>query len=333
MIVHHREEQDPSSPRIDVCWTPLQARDQLLREARAGLGGSPKELTPKWFYDARGSALFDEITRLPEYYPTRCELQILRAHAADIARRTQANVLVELGSGTSEKTLTLIDAMRERGRLEAFVPFDVCEPFLVEAASRISARYPGLYVHGVVGDFERHLYRLPQTGRRVVAFLGSTIGNLKPDQRRLFYRQLSANLRPGEWLLLGADLVKDRSVLFQAYNDSRGVTAEFNLNVLSVLNRELHARFIPDHFRHVARWNEEHSWIEMLLEARHKERVLVPELGMTAHFEHGERMRTEVSTKFRPETVENELADAGMMIREWWTDEQGYFSVCLAERV
>lgn len=319
-------------PEVTVCWTEKEMRAQLLRDARAGLTASPKELLPKWFYDARGSELFDQITRLPEYYLTRAELSILRAHAQEIVIRSGADVLVELGSGTSEKTLTLLDAFTEQQALKAFVPFDVCSPFLVDACIRIAARYQGVFVHGVVGDFERHLSRLPALGRRLVAFLGSTIGNLKPQARAAFLSSLSATLERGEWLLLGVDLVKDRSALYAAYNDSQGVTAEFNLNVLNVLNQQLHGSFIPDHFQHVARWNEERSWMEMFLESTQKQTVNLGELGLTLRFDEGERMRTEVSTKFRAEQVEGELAQAGFLLRDWWTDPRGQFGMALAER-
>src|SRR5205085_3434984 len=230
---------------------------------RAGLTARPKILPPKWFYDEEGCRLFDEITRLPEYYPTRTERSILGRYAGDIAARTSADTLVELGSGTSEKTRLLLDALSAHGSLRRFVPFDVSEPTLRYAARAIEGEYAGIDVHAVVGDFERHLDRLPAGGTRLVAFLGSTIGNLDPDGRARFYRSLAAGLAPDDALLLGTDLVKDPKRLLAAYDDAAGVTAAFNRNVLSVLNRELDAAFAPERFQHAARWNPEPGWIEM----------------------------------------------------------------------
>ncbi|HEY4397100.1 MAG TPA: L-histidine N(alpha)-methyltransferase, partial [Acidimicrobiia bacterium] len=205
----------------------------MRADARAGLTASPKVLPPKWFYDAEGSRLFDEITRLSEYYPTRIEREILTARAGDIAAATSADTLVELGSGTSEKTRLLLDALSAHGSLRRFVPFDVSEPTLRDAAHAIELEYPGVDVHAVVGDFEHHLDRLPRDGTRLVAFLGSTIGNLDPDGRARFYRSLASGLVPGDALLLGTDLVKDTRRLVAAYDDAAGVTAAFNRNVLS----------------------------------------------------------------------------------------------------
>ena len=319
--------------QITHCWSPEQARVALHREAREGLLASPKELSPRWMYDARGSRLFDSITRLPEYYPTRTELSILHRHAKQIVRRSGAEALVELGSGTSEKTLALLDAFTAGGQLGYYTPFDVCGPFLALAANQVSAAYPSLLVDGVVGDFERHLCQMPEHGRRLVAFLGSTVGNLRPKARARFYQELSSTLGSGEWLLLGVDLLKDRTVLHDAYNDAQGVTAEFNLNVLRMLNRELSAQFIPDHFRHLARFDEEQGHIEMFLQSTKAQATPLPELGITVRFEEGECLRTEISTKFRPDQVEAELAAADFGIREWWTDEMGYFALTLVERL
>jgi L-histidine N-alpha-methyltransferase len=302
----------------------------LRADARAGLTANPKVLPPKWFYDEEGCRLFDEITRLPEYYPTRSERVILARHAADIAARTSADTLVELGSGTSEKTRLLLDALSAQGSLRRFVPFDVSEPTLRDAASAIEVEYPGVDVHAVVGDFERHLDRVPGGGTRLVAFLGSTIGNLDPDGRARFYRSIAAGLAPHDALLLGTDLVKGTRRLEAAYDDSAGVTAAFNRNVLSVLNRELAADFAPERFAHVARWNPAEEWIEMRLRSEATQTVHVDELDLEVEFAGGEEMRTEISAKFRRERVEAELAAAGLALAAWWTDPGGDFAVSLS---
>ncbi|XXF78133.1 L-histidine N(alpha)-methyltransferase [Myxococcaceae bacterium GXIMD 01537] len=315
--------------QVDVHVQPGEARRALKEEVLAGLGATPKELSPKWLYDERGSQLFDEITRLPEYYPTRREREILLAHAGDVARESGADTLIELGSGTSEKTRLLLDAMLETGRLARFVPFDVSEAFLRRAAADLSREYPGLGVHAVVGDFERHLGRLPTGGRRLVAFLGGTIGNFKPAQRARFYGELAAGLAPGDGLLLGTDLLKDRGRLFAAYNDSAGVTAAFNRNVLSVLNRELGADFDTRAFEHLAPFDEDNGWVEMRLISRRPQAVKVAALRRFIHFEQDEVLRTEVSCKFRREQVEAELAAAGLSLRAWWTDAAGDFALSL----
>ena len=305
--------------------------EALRADARTGLTASPKHLPPKWFYDARGSELFEEITRLPEYYPTRAERAALHRYAGQIAEITEAKTLIELGSGSSEKTRLLLDALSGRGTLGTFVPLDVSESALAEAVATLATDYPGLDVQGVVGDFTEHLPHLPNGSSRLIAFLGGTIGNLLPGQRATFYAELRAALEPGEWFLLGADLVKDPAVLVPAYDDAAGVTAEFNRNVLHVLNRELGADFEPDAYEHVALWDADNEWIEMRLRASKPMRVSVPELDLTVQFDAGEEMLTEVSAKFRREGIETELADAGFAVRRWWTDPEGRFSITLAE--
>ncbi|MEV5410229.1 L-histidine N(alpha)-methyltransferase [Thermopolyspora sp. NPDC052614] len=306
-------------------------RQALERDVRAGLEAVPKQLPPKWFYDATGSELFSRITRLPEYYPTRRELAILREHAGDIVARGGADTLVELGSGTSEKTVLLLDALAGAGRLRAYMPVDVDAVTLREAAGRLAARYPGLAVRAVCADFEHHLALLPRTGRRMVAFLGGTIGNLGPDARAVFLKDLRDTLNPGDTLLLGADLVKDVGRLVAAYDDEAGVTAAFNRNVLHVINRELDAGFDPAAFDHVALYDEVNDWIEMRLRARRAMRVHVAALGLTATFAAGEEMRTEISAKFRPAGLSRELTAAGFAVRRWYLDPTGDFSLVLAE--
>lgn len=306
------------------------AADALRRDVLDGLARTPKSLPPKWFYDETGSDLFDQITRLPEYYPTRTEAAILRANAASIAKVTGADTLVELGSGTSEKTRMLLDALHSHGTLRRFIPFDVDASVLQTAGAAILGEYPGIDVDAVCGDFEEHLPEIPSGGRRLIAFLGSTIGNLTPGPRAEFLATLSAVMQPGDGLLLGTDLVKDSSRLVRAYDDGAGVTAAFNRNVLAVVNRELAADFEPDAFEHVARWNAEDERIEMWLRSNHVQRVSVEALDLTVDFDAGEEMLTEVSCKFRREGVAAELAAAGLTLTQWWTDTNGDFGLSLA---
>ncbi|OBH24722.1 dimethylhistidine N-methyltransferase [Mycobacterium sp. E342] len=305
--------------------------DRALRsDVLDGLRRTPKSLPPKWFYDSLGSHLFDQITRLPEYYPTRAEAEILRARSAEIAGASAADTLVELGSGTSEKTRLLLDALRERGSLRRFVPFDVDAGILSTAAAAIQQEYVGVEIHAVCGDFEEHLTEIPTGGRRLFAFLGSTIGNLTPGPRAEFLSSLSAQMRPGDSLLLGTDLVKDTGRLVRAYDDSAGVTAAFNRNVLAVINRQLDADFDVEAYQHVARWNADEERIEMWLRSSRPQRVRVDALDLTVDFAAGEQMLTEVSCKFRPDGVSAELAAAGLRRTRWWTDAAGDFGLSLA---
>ncbi|MFI0793308.1 L-histidine N(alpha)-methyltransferase [Micromonospora rubida] len=300
----------------------------LREDVRTGLAAAPKWLPPKWFYDARGSELFEEITRLPEYYPTRAERSVLAERAGEVAELTGAKTLIELGSGSSEKTRLLLDAFTRRGGLGTFVPLDVSVSALRRSTEQIAADYPGLRVRGIVGDFTRHLDRLPAGGRRLVIFLGGTIGNLLPAERAGFLAAMRAALEPGDRLLLGTDLVKDPAVIVPAYDDAAGVTADFNRNVLRVVNRELGADFDPEAFTHVALWDPEQEWIEMRLRAERPQRVRVLDLDVA--FAAGEELRTEVSAKFRPERIAAELATAGFAADEFWTDADGLFGVTLA---
>lgn len=302
----------------------------LRRDVRQGLTRTPKALPPKWFYDAVGSDLFDQITRLPEYYPTRTEAQILAERAADIAAAAGADTLVELGSGTSEKTRMLLGAMRDGGLLRRFIPFDVDAGVLRVAGDAIGREYPGVEIEAVCGDFEEHLGEIPQVGRRLVVFLGSTIGNLTPGPRADFLAALAETLQPGDSLLLGTDLVKDTGRLVRAYDDSAGVTAAFNRNVLAVVNRELAADFALDAFEHVAKWNEDEERIEMWLRARTPQQVRVAALDLDVTYAAGEEMLTEVSCKFRPAGVAAELAKVGLTQTHWWTDPAGDFGLSLA---
>lgn len=299
----------------------------LRADVREGLTGSPRTLPPKWFYDARGSELFEEITGLPEYYPTRAEREILRVRAGEIAEASGARTLVELGSGSSEKTRYLLDALTG---LHTYVPVDVSESALTLAGRALAAERPGLDVHGMVADFTAPL-TLPGTPRpRLVAFLGGTVGNLLPAERAAFLASVRALLAPGDALLLGTDLVKDEQVLVRAYDDAAGVTAAFNRNVLSVINRELGADFDPEAFGHVAVWDAGHEWIEMRLRSRTAQTVKIPALGLAVDFAAGEEVRTEVSAKFRQDGVRGELASAGLELTRWWTDEEQRFALSLS---
>jgi L-histidine Nalpha-methyltransferase len=308
------------------------AFEALCRDVRDGLQSTPKSLPPKWFYDSVGSDLFDQITRLPEYYPTRAEAEILRSRAVQIASVTGADTLVELGSGTSEKTRVLLDALHQGGALRRFVPFDVDASMLSAAASAIQREYPGVEIAAVCGDFEEHLVKIPGGGRRLFAFLGSTIGNLGPEPRAEFLAALAAVLQPGDSLLLGTDLVKDTGRLVQAYDDASGVTAQFNRNVLAVINRELNADFDIDAFRHVATWNATEERMEMWLRAERAQRVRIAALHLTVDFDAGEQMLTEVSCKFRADAVAEELANAGLRLTRWWTDAAGDFGLSLSTK-
>lgn len=315
---------------IDVHLDPAALAAALREDAARGLSSVPKELSPKWFYDERGSALFEAITHLPEYYPTRRERGVLAARAAEVAHLSGADTLVELGSGASDKTLLLLDALQHAGTLHRVVPVDVSESTLRRSCETLAARYPGVHVHGVVGDFERHLDRLPGGGRRLIAFLGGTIGNLPPAPRARFLASVAAGMHPGDALLLGTDLVKDPARLTAAYDDAAGVTAAFNRNVLAVLNRELGADFVLSRFAHVAVWDPNAEWIEMRLRSLVDQVVTLPAIERRVHFAAGEEMRTEISAKFRRERVETELATAGLRVLRWWTDHDGDFAVSLS---
>jgi len=307
-----------------------QDRLELLRaEARRGLTRRPKELPPKWFYDARGSALFDAITGLPEYYLTRRERAILRVRAAEIAAITGARTLVELGSGTSDKTRILIDALDAAGTLESFVPFDVCQPALEDAGAALLDEYPRLEVHAVVGDFDLHLGAIAHEGPTLVAFLGSTIGNFPAPARADLLGELRRMLGAGGFFLVGTDLVKDPARLDAAYNDSRGITAAFNRNVLRVLNRDLDADFAEERFEHVAAFDPELELVDIRLRSRVAQMVHVRALDLNVHFDAGEEMRTEISTKFQRAGLERELAAAGFEAAGWWTDRAGDFALSL----
>ncbi len=310
------------------------AERSLADDVLDGLTRPFKELPPKHFYDARGAELFDRICELPEYYPTRAERAILERSADEIAAITGAVELVELGSGTAAKTRVLLDSLHSAGTLRRYVPLDVTESMVRDCARELTAEYPGLRVHGVIGDFERHLDLVPPAeGPRIVAFLGGTIGNFPPGSRRRFLRQIARLLGPEDYLLMGTDLVKDPDVLEAAYDDAAGVTAEFNRNVLLVLNRELDADFDPEDFEHVALFDRRHEWIEMRLRARREVSARIGRLDMDVRFDAGEELRTEISAKFTPERLQGDLAAAGLELAHWLTDPDGLFALTLSRRV
>jgi L-histidine N-alpha-methyltransferase len=318
--------------RVEVHLTPDDLRAALESDVTAGLTSIPKELPPKWFYDKRGSELFDRITRLPEYYPTARERFVLADQADFVARFTGADTVVELGSGTSDKTRLVLDAFRRARSLRRFTPFDVSEATLRRAAATLAIEYPEAEIRAVVGDFEHHLGAIPTGGRRLIAFLGGTIGNFAPKPRAEFLAALAATMAPADALLLGTDLVKSEARMIAAYDDAGGVTAEFNRNVLHVVNRELHADFVPDRFAHLASFDPEEEWIEMRLRADEAEIVNVDDLSLSVAFGEGETMRTEISAKFRRSGIEAELGDAGLALGRWWTDPDGDYAVSLSFR-
>jgi L-histidine N-alpha-methyltransferase len=333
------EPSTPSTPSEPVAEAAIRidshldgaSERSLADDVLDGLTRPFKELPPKHFYDARGAELFDRICELPEYYPTRAERAILEDAGTDIAELTGAVELVELGSGTAAKTRVLLDALHTAGTLERYIPVDVTETMVRDCAAELTSEYPGLRVHGVIGDFERHLELVPPAdGPRIVAFLGGTIGNFPPGSRRRFLRKIARMLGPDDHLLMGTDLVKDPRVLEAAYDDAQGITAEFNRNVLRVLNRELSADFDPDDFDHVALFDPQHEWIEMRLRARREHTTIVRDLDLPVHFEVGEELRTEISAKFTPERLEGDLAAAGLELARWFTDPDALFALTLS---
>ena len=309
---------------------PADFSDSALRaDVRLGLTASSKWLPPKWFYDKVGSELFEDITRLPEYYPTRTERAILTRHADEIVRAAGADTLIELGSGSSDKTRLLLDALTRLPGDPSYVALDVSEDALRSACASLVATYPALQVGALRADFTHQLDLLPRGDSRTVAFLGSTIGNFEPAERERFLESLRAGLGEHDTFLLGADLVKSKQILLPAYDDAAGVTAAFNLNVLDVLNHRLGADFDRAAFEHVAVWDDRNSWIEMRLRARRDVVVQLPDLDLQVGIGQGESIHTEISAKFRRDSLTAELTAAGFVERGWWTDEREWFSLSL----
>jgi L-histidine Nalpha-methyltransferase len=326
-----RSVRETAEVQVDS-WLTEDDERSLANDVLDGLTKPFKELAPKHFYDARGSELFERICELPEYYPTRTELAILHARAAGIVGMTGAGELVELGSGASDKARLLLDAMRDAGTLERYIPLDVSETVVNDAVQILREDYEGLRVHGVVGDLERHLEHVPdpEDAPRLVALLGGTIGNFAPGTRRGVLSKIATLLGPEDRLLLGTDLVKDVRVIEAAYNDSAGVTAEFNRNLLHVVNRELDADFDPEAFDHVAFFDRRHEWVEMRLRATRPCSVLIAELDLRVEFAAGEELRTEISTKFTRERIESDLEAAGLELESWFTDDEDLFGISVS---
>ncbi|MEE9172050.1 MAG: L-histidine N(alpha)-methyltransferase [candidate division NC10 bacterium] len=303
---------------------------RLAEDVRRGLTKTRKELPPKYFYDARGGELFEQISELPEYYPTRTERALLAQIADPVVASFQPTTLVEFGSGSSRKTRILLDAIARAGLLDLYVPIDVSEEMLRQTAHALGEDYPGLHIHGVVGDFEEHVKALPEGGPRLIIFLGSTIGNLTPDEATGFLRNVARVLAPQDRFLLGTDLVKEVDVLERAYNDTAGVTAAFNRNILSVINQRLNAHFDLDRFDHSAFYNREESRIEMHLVARESHRVAIDAIDLTVDFSKGESIRTEISCKYTQAMVEAMLEKAGLRMTRWDTDTNHFFALSLS---
>jgi L-histidine N-alpha-methyltransferase len=318
--------------RVDVLRDEDDRRLALYDATVRGLRADVKQLPTVWLYDELGSRLYERITQLPEYYLPRREEEILRAHGAAIAGRTQARTLVELGAGTAKNIRLLLRALDSAGTLERFVPLDVSEQTLRASAQAIAAAYPRIFVHAIVGDFERHLGALPGAGRRLIAFLGSTIGNLYSEQRGRFLGTLASMLAPSDALLVGVDLVKDVARLEAAYNDSCGVTEAFVRNALTAVNGELDATFDQQRFAYDARWDPGQERMDIGLRARQAHTVSIERLELDVAFEEGEPLRVEVSSKFRREQFELEAARAGLRVESWWTDAAGDFAVALCQR-
>jgi L-histidine Nalpha-methyltransferase len=321
------------SVSVDTHLPPGWAEGAMREDITRAFTRSPKVLPPMWLYDDRGSELFDQITRLPEYYPTEAERSILAARSAEIAEHTGATTVVELGSGTSDKTRTLLDAFWATGRLQRFVPLDVSEATLVDAARMLAERYRGLQVQAVVGDFTRHLRHLPPGPDRIVAFLGGTIGNFYAEERRAFLGAVADSLEPGEWLLLGVDLIKPIGRILDAYNDSAGITDAFIKNVLAVVNRSFEADFDLEAFDYVPFWDGREERVDMRLRCDSPQQVRLAGLDLDFELAAGEEVRVEISTKFRPERLTAELVDVGFGVDQLWTDDRADFGLVLARRV
>ena len=306
----------------------------LRADVRAGLSASPKTLPPKWFYDKLGSELFERITGLPEYYPTRAEREVLELHAAEMATACPAETLIELGSGSSRKTPLLLNALREEGSFRRYVGVDISDSALLDAQNILAPAFPDLELQAVTADFETQLHLLPRAGRRMVALLGSTIGNFEPSNRASFLSNVRDLLgKDGGSLLLGTDLVKSPHVLVRAYADADGATADFNRNVLRVLNTELGADFDVMAFEHMAVWMPREEWIEMRLRASRPMLVRLPGVNMDVRFHEGEELRTEISAKFRLEGVVEEMEAAGFSAAGQWTDRQNRYAITLAAAI
>jgi L-histidine N-alpha-methyltransferase len=321
------------SARIARVRDASEFTSRMANEVRAGLQTRPlPELPSKYFYDDRGSALFDEITRQPEYYQTRTEEAILETVAEEIVSTVRPHELCELGSGVGRKVRLILDAMKRHGLLERCVFLDISEGFLVDSSHQLDEDYPDLEVHGIVGDFLEDLPSLGPGGGRLALFLAGTMGNLQPRRVPPFLRALARQLAPGDALLLGLDLVKDERRLHAAYNDAAGVTAEFNRNILRVVNAHLCADFEAEAFEHMAFYDRENAWIEMRLRATRDMQVSIPGAALKMAFRRGDEVRTELSCKYTRPSLEAILDGTGLRIEGWYTDPEELFVSALLRR-
>lgn len=317
---------------IDVHVDEADLFEHMKDECRVGLLKNPKEIPPKFFYDARGSVLFEQITELPEYYQTRTERKILEDVVGVLETRHRFRQLLEFGSGSSSKTRVLLDAMHESGNLELYLPLDVSESIVRMTAERLVDDYPEMRVHGIIGDFTRHLAEIPKGAHRLLVFLGGTIGNFRPEDATIFLRDVASTMGPHDRLLLGTDLVKEPRRIEAAYNDSKGVTAEFNLNVLSAINARLGADFDLENYDHLAPYREDVQWIEMRLRAKRSRRVSIPALDMEIGIDAGEEILTEISRKFTRASANHMVESAGLEMTDWFTDDESLFGLSLSRR-
>lgn len=328
-------EQTAATDSVEVTThlEPGWADRALREEIRLAFSARPKELSPRWLYDERGAELFDQITELSEYYPTEAERKLLVSAAPTIASETGVGAVVELGSGSGDKTRTILDAFVQNEQLKRFVPFDVSEAMLRTSATLLGPRYPGVRITPVAGDFNLHLDQLPSDEARLLVFLGGTIGNFYPAERELFLKSVADTLAPGEWFLLGADLVKDPKKILHAYDDDSGVTAAFILNVLNVLNRELDADIPVEDFEYVATWDPQEERVDMRVRATVAVHATIAALDMDVQFEEGEELRVEISSKFHPAGINAELEAVGLEVGHQWIADGDEFGIFLAKRV
>ena len=316
-----------------ACTAIKPARDipDIVEDVRIGLLSAPRSLPPKYFYDKRGSQLFEQICDTPEYYPTRIEEKLLSRHSEEIIAQVKPSEIMELGSGNAQKTRRLFDACEQIEHICTYAPLDVCETMLENVSEQLQSEYDWLNVYPLLGDYHAGLQHLPETqGTRLYVFLGGTIGNFYPEQAQDFIKEIKATMQPGDYLLLGADRVKENHLLDAAYNDEQGVTAEFNLNILHVLNRELKADFNPKYFEHRAKFNSEHNRIEMYLLCTQDHIVCLQKLNEEIIFHRGDSILTEVCHKFTSDGLEELLQESGLNICEHYEPDNQYFSLILA---
>ncbi|MDR4494780.1 MAG: L-histidine N(alpha)-methyltransferase [Nitrospirales bacterium] len=320
-----------TSITIDIPLT-RESPDLLNAQITGGLLGCPKTLPSKLFYDEHGSTLFEQICELPEYYQTRTEHQLLTRWADEIVSLTGAEELVELGSGAATKTRVLLDAMTKAEQLRYYVPFDVDETIVRRVSEELIQEYPGLQIHGVVGDFLVHLEHIPEGGKRLVVILGGTIGNLSMQAAKEFLTAVNSEMASGDFFLLGLQLIADRERMEAAYNDTQGITAKFNKNIIRVLGNTFGSEIDPELFDHVARYNEKDHRIEMWLRSRQDQTFTIPEWGLSVALKQGEEIRTEISTKYDQPLTDQLLADSGFEMVKWYADADNLIGLALAQK-